>query len=86
MKLRIKALLSLRWNYKRRGVWVWLKGRQVRRCDACGGGGVVKARWARSCRNCMGLGGFHVRGYQRILSEPQRVIDEQTAVAEGVFV
>jgi hypothetical protein len=59
---RLKALRALRWNYTRKGVWVWLVG------------------WQEPGKR------RHVRGYRRILSEPERVVAEQTAVAEGVFV
>lgn len=96
MRLRIQAIRSLRWNHTCRGVWVWLKGRQ--QCRRCQGEGRVPlgARdgivgltssaasfTARACPSCEGEG--KVRGYQRILSEPERVISEQTAAAEGVF-
>ncbi len=60
MRLRVEALRSLRWNYHRRGVWFWLKGRHVL--------------------------ADRKRGWQILLREPQRVIDWQTAAAEGVFV
>ena len=81
---RLKALRSLRWNYKRRGVWVWLKGRQ--RCRRCKGQGEVfdRAGWLRiSCPVCRRA--CRVRGYRRILTEPNRVITEQSALAEGAF-
>ena len=39
MIVRLQALRSLRWSYKRRGVWVWLKGRQ--QCQRCAGRGRV---------------------------------------------
>lgn len=88
MRLRLKAIRSLRWNYRWRGVWVWLKGRAVRRCTLCAGDGEIRLGEALvDCFWCDGAGKiFGRRGYQRILSEPQRVIDEQTAAAEGVFV
>lgn len=93
MKLRIKACRSLRWNYTRRGVWVWLKGRQVRRCTICkgkGGVGLQEAGLAGTrepfpCAWCDNGKVYGKRGYQRILFEPQRVLDEQTAIAEGVM-
>lgn len=86
MITRLKALRSLRWNYKRRGVWTWLKGRQ---CFTCGGKGNVLRTLPRSAfRNhlistCPACNGSPKRGYQRILSEPETVISEQTAIAEG---
>ncbi|HXD26451.1 MAG TPA: hypothetical protein VN609_11000 [Propionibacteriaceae bacterium] len=61
MIIRLKALRSLRWNYTRKGVWFWLKGRHH----------VAEGK---------------PRGFVLILREPQRVIDWQTAAAEGVFV
>lgn len=67
MTLRLKALRSLRWNYTRKGVWFWLKGRQRLRYNAAG---QLE----------------EVRGWQRVLTEPEKVIAEQTAAAEGVFV
>jgi hypothetical protein len=94
MKLRLKALRSLRWNYKRRGVWAWLKGRQARRCVACKGTGTCGVQEAGlagraeplSCFWCDSTGKIlGKRGYQRILSEPEKVIQEQTALAEGVM-
>lgn len=96
MRLRFKALRSLRWNYTRKGVWFWLKGRQ--RCRYCHGKGRVPlgvtagmiglttspaSFTARSCPRCDGA--TNVRGYRRILSEPERVLAEQTQLAEGVF-
>ena len=87
LKLRIKALRSLRLNYKRRGVWVWLKGWQLRRCIPCQGDGklcknpplhIHEKPELTDCPNCGGSGRERwQRGYQRILSEPQRIIDEQ---------
>lgn len=97
MILRLKALHSLRWNYKRRGVWIWLKGRAVRRCIPCQGDGKLckhpplhippAGHELKTCPACLGGGKqYGKRGYQRILSEPQQVLDEQAAIAEGVFV
>lgn len=94
MKLRIKALRSLRWNYKRRGVWVWLKGRQ--KCRGCLGGGRVplgvtpgliglttsaSSFTSQTCSTCEGDG--KVRGYQRILFEPRQAFAEQERAAAG---
>jgi DnaJ-class molecular chaperone len=93
---QIQAIKALRWNYKRRGVWNWLKGRN---CFSCGGKGKVIAYELSFPRGFMGSGGHGSeklatcsrcggkprRGYQRILSEPKQVISEQTALAEGVF-
>jgi hypothetical protein len=95
--LRIKALQSLRWNYKRRGVWIWLKGRAVRCCIPCLGDGKLCKNpplhvptggcETSVCPTCHGTGEkFGKRGYQRILSEPQNVLNEQTAAVKGVFV
>lgn len=96
MKLRIEAMKALRLNYKRRGVWVWLKGRQ--RCRPCRGegrvplgvrGGLVgltsstASFTARPCPSCNGS--TKQRGYQRILHEPKRVIQEQHAIAGGAM-
>jgi hypothetical protein len=84
MKLRLQALRALRLNYKRRGVLVWLIGR--RRCRRCKGCGRVwsAALWAEiTCPVCDGS--KEPRGYQRILSEPERVTQEQDAIAEGVM-
>lgn len=93
LRVRLRELRSLRWNYKRRGVWAWLKRH---RCFTCGGKGKVVQvviqvprpsdggipdRLA-TCSHCQG---HPKRGYQRILSEPEKVIAEQTALAEGVF-
>jgi hypothetical protein len=74
--VRLRALRSLRWNYKRRGVWVWLKGFPP-----------VPAISERREHlvTCPGCNGSPRRGYQRILSEPAEVIAEQTALAEGAF-
>lgn len=73
--LRFRALRSLRWNYTRRGVWAWLKGRRSWGADA-----------DHPLRNvCPCCGEQSRRGYQRILSEPERVLAEQTALAGGVF-
>lgn len=92
VKLRLKALRSLRWNYKRRGVWIWLKGRAVRRCVLCAGTGefalarLLGPAEPKRCFWCDGSGKeFGKRGYQRILSEPEKVIADQTRLAEGVF-
>lgn len=97
MKLRLKALRSLRLNYKWRGVWVWLKGRAVRRCIPCQGDGRICkhpplhippcGHELKVCPACLGDGKqFGKRGYQRILFEPKQVLAEQEATAEGVFV
>jgi len=75
MKLRLQALLSLHLNYKWRGVYVWLKARH---CSRCGRAPDFCLR-----TNCPGRARL---GYQRILSEPKKVIQEQHAIAEGVFV
>lgn len=67
MKLRLQALRSLCVNYKWRGVYVWLKGRQ--RCRRCKGNGWV---WSRErfadidCPVCRKRKA--VRGYRRILA------------------
>lgn len=94
MKLRLKALRSLRLNYKRRGVWVWLKGRRLVRCSACGGEGQIAMTFGRrpstlppevrGCSDC-GESGRQLgqRGYQRILSEPKQVLAEQEQAAAG---
>jgi ribosomal protein L37AE/L43A len=84
--IRLKALRSLRWNYTRKGVWVWLKGRK--RCSACRGTGMLRYRdlpkviasaiW--TCDRCDGSGKGK-RGYQRILTEPEQVIAEQERAA-----
>jgi len=92
VKLRIKALLSLRLNYKWRGVWNWLKGAPAQRCEICKGRGSKRTGWPypydlTECNRCMGEGsnpGLKL-GWERIWDEPQRVIDEQTAIAEGVM-
>lgn len=89
VSLRLKALRSLRWNYTRKGVWFWLKGRQ--RCRICGGSGKVAPQPTDPlgvivdyrCHRCHGR---PQRGYQRVLAEPGRVLAEQTQLAEGVFV
>jgi len=94
MKLRIQAIRALRWNSSWKGVWVWLKGRQTRRCVGCKGTGTCGMQEAglagkaqpQPCLWCDGTGKIlGKRGYQRILSEPQRVISEQEAIAEGVM-
>jgi hypothetical protein len=84
---RLAAIRALRLNYKWRGVYVWLKGRQ--KCRRCSGSGRVSLFGVTSglmtavvCPSC---NGGQVRGYQRILSEPGKVIREQTAIAEGVM-
>lgn len=93
MSSRLQAVLSLRWNYSLKGCWVWLKGRQVLSCGNCGGSGFVAKRTYMEGRRslcpscCDGIfKRWGKRGYQRILSEPERVVAEQEAVAEGVFV
>lgn len=83
MKLRLQALRSLRWNYRWRGVWVWLKGRH---CFSCGGKGRVAGRFVdepptTTCSRCHGN---PKRGYQRILTEPEQVIAEQERAGAGV--
>lgn len=97
MKPRLQALRAFRWNYKWRGVWVWLKGRN---CFICGGNGAVvrwdiklagslriaSGRFVQRLTACSRCGGKPKRGYHRILTEPQKVIVEQAAMAEGVFV
>jgi hypothetical protein len=88
MTTRLQALLSLRWNYSLKGGWVWLKGRG--RCRACPGLGEIErptsfGNYFSRCETCGGTGRSK-RGYQRILSEPDRVLAEQEAMAEGVFV
>lgn len=60
MTLRLKALRSLRWNYRWRGVWQWLIGRHY-------------------------VADGNPRGWKLVLTDPQRVINWQTAAAE-VFV
>lgn len=93
---RLQALRALRWNYTRKGVWVWLKGRSLSRCDVCGGDGQIAMTFGGpstippevvGCSACGESGRAYCgpRGYQRILSEPERVVAEQTALAEGVF-
>lgn len=96
MTLRLKALRSLRWNYRWRGVWAWLKGRQRCRCPLCEGDGQVCKNFSIGapgrpeivgCPRCDGDGEVPgPRGCRRILSEPGPVIAEQTQLAEGVFV
>lgn len=87
MILRFKALRSLRWNYKRRGVWVWLKGRQrCRECNATGytlGPSRDLPLSTIACPICRSE--CKVTGWKRIAREPEKVIAEQTAMAEGVF-
>jgi DnaJ-class molecular chaperone len=61
-----------------------LKGRQ--RCWTCKGEGVVGSMRGARTRLCPDCNGKPKRGYQRILSEPEQVIAEQEATAEGVFV
>lgn len=82
MKLRIKALLSLRWNYTRKGVWVWLKGRH--RCPECFGTAFATGPRGRPifCPRCRDIA-FQPRGYQRISSEPKQVLAEQERAASG---
>jgi hypothetical protein len=55
---RLHAIRALHLNYRWRGVWRWLKGRQ------------------RSTGQ---------RGWVRVLRDPDGVIAEQQALAEGVF-
>jgi hypothetical protein len=94
MKLRLQALRALRWNYKWSGVWVWLKGRGLTTCELCEGAGHVCKNFGLlspgrpeiiDCPKCIDGKQRGPRGCQRILSEPQRVVDEQTALAEGVM-
>lgn len=97
MRLRLQTIRALRLNYKWRGVYVWLKGRQ--KCRRCRGEGRVPlgvrnglsgltasaaSFTAVTCSTCDGE--TKVRGYQRILKEPKQVAQEQQAIAEGVFV
>lgn len=83
MIIRLRALRSLRLNYKRRGVWVWLKGRK--RCRICGGSGYKRSGydWPYDLTLCKCSGGEPRRGYQRILSEPEQVLAEQERAAAG---
>lgn len=90
MILHIRALRSLRWNYTWRGVYVWLRG--MRLCGHCTGAGYVLGPSRRHPLNPLVTIGcpvcrseMFVRGYQRILSEPERVLAEQEAIAEGVM-
>ena len=88
MTRRRQAIRALRLNYKWRGVWIWLKGRQ--RCRHCNATGYVLGPSGDfplatiRCPIC--LSEAKVRGYLRILHEPERVAQEQQAIAEGVFV
>ncbi len=93
---QLQAIRALRLNYRRRGVWVWLKGRN---CFSCGGKGKVvtcslsipgvlstgSGSFTQSFGPCSRCDGSPLRGYQRILTEPERVISEQHAIAEGVM-
>lgn len=88
---QLQALRALRWNYRWVGVWAWLKGRQ--RCRNCKATGYVLGPSRRhpenplvtiACPVCRSE--TKARGYQRILSEPETVITEQTGLADGVFV
>lgn len=93
VKLRLQALRSLRWNYKLRGVCVWLGGRN---CFNCGGKGKVISFTVRCPAPPLGEGisqefgdcprchGKPKRGYQRILSEPRQVLAEQERAGAGV--
>lgn len=90
MKLRIKALRSLRWNYKWSGAWNWLKGRH---CWKCWGAGEVVEHAPPtdplridSPTTCPTCNGEPKRGYQRILSEPEQVLAEQDQLASGAYV
>jgi hypothetical protein len=56
---RIDAIRALRLNYRWRGVWIWLRGRNQR------------------------YGGR--RGWRVLLTDPERVIRDQDAIAEGYF-
>lgn len=95
MRLRLQALRSLRLNYKWRGVYVWLKGHKLSRCVTCQGDGKLCKNpplhtpprpELKDCPNCQGSGRERgKRGYQRILSEPEKVTQEQHAIAEGVM-
>lgn len=76
MKPRLQALRALRLNYRWKGVRAWLTVAQ--HCWACGG------TKGADCYRCHGAACR--RGYQRIFSEPERVIQEQHAIAEGAFV
>ena len=93
MKLRLQALRALRWNYTWMGVWTWLRGAPVIRCQTCGGSGCMMRigyAWPScltECSRCMGEGanpGLKL-GWERIRDEPERVVAEQTALAEGVM-
>ena len=77
----LQALRSLRWNYKRRGALVWLKGRH--RCWRCRGAGVVDSIAGAHTRLCPQCEAHPKRGYQRILSEPEQVLAEQERAAAG---
>jgi hypothetical protein len=86
MKPRLQALRALRWNYTRKGVWVWLKGRSD--CQRCNGSGLrPTARMATISYGYVSCPceGKRKRGYQRVLSEPERVIAEQDALASGAL-
>jgi hypothetical protein len=96
VKLRIEAMKALRLNYRWSGVRAWLKGRN---CFSCGGKGKVvvcslhiapvletgSGSFTQRLATCKRCGGDPVRGYQRIVSEPKHVIQEQHAIAEGVM-
>lgn len=88
---QLQAIRALRWNYRWIGVLQWLKGRQ--RCRNCKATGYVLGSSKRfpenplvtiACPICHSE--TKARGYRRILREPETVIAEQEAVAEGVFV
>jgi len=89
MKLGLQALRSLRLNYKWRGVYVWLTGAPSIPCSPCKGTGTDYGSNGRPifCRRCMGEGsnpGLKL-GWERIRDEPEKVIQEQEAIAEGVM-
>lgn len=67
---RLQALRSLRWNYTRKGVWVWLLQQQRHRV-------VRDITFARIS--------FYAtsRGWMRVLREPEKVTAEQHLLAEG---
>jgi hypothetical protein len=82
---RLKALRSLRWNYTRKGAWTWLRGRHCFKCVGTRRISVIRPGGLPATYPCSRCEGDAKRGYQRILSEPETVLSEQAAIAEGVM-
>lgn len=78
---QFRAIRALRLNYRWSGVYRWLRAPW---CSRCRSHGIVIGPSGRPIF-CPACDGKPRPGYKHLCSEPGRVIQEQQAIAEGVF-